>query len=218
MIPGIVAAQNAIPVAVNAFNFLTGTYTVNGVTFTLAEIFDPYDVTIDENGLFLEVDLYNPNPVINLTAEALAAIPTTGFTVVIEFAENAETYSSDPFGIIYVDETATNTTIEFESFAEEVLVTDYASTESRYALAPAPAHIVGEPRRVGITWTPARLAISADGNAAVATTTSVPSLASFFSVTLGGAWGGDITVNMYVREFSIYPAVTDAQLQSLTAL
>lgn len=212
---GIIEQQEPAPpieVDVTLIDFVNHTYTIDGVSYTAADIVDkPARVGVD--GLeILDEDL---DGVVLIIGPLLAALIPVHWTLVLEYFEDPIEYFivpliiQDEFGdkFIFIDRVDETSFEVFES-----------SAGARSVVALADLSIPGI-HRLAITRTQAHLAMSVDGGAVVSTDDAADDLESMLAAFGGFATGGVYSYGgCFIRSLSITAVVDDSELPGLSAL
>ncbi|KQU77693.1 hypothetical protein ASD12_18000 [Mesorhizobium sp. Root102] len=194
-----------------AANFVTGTYSVASVAVTAADIVDQPGL-ITANGL--DVPGWTPDAVVEYVGDALAALLTMEWTVVIEYqclwntGEDILLVVSNPAGSQFFEmhRGALST--------RRMIVTETGDSQYRETI-DIDQHNVGL-HRIAVTSAAARLSLSVDGDPVITDTSAMDY--SGLTRALIGAYFDDETENeFYLRSVTIYDPQEDSLLPTLSA-
>ncbi|TPN44858.1 hypothetical protein [Mesorhizobium sp. B1-1-7] len=189
-------------------NFLTGSYVVNDVTVTAADVIDRPEL-VTANGLEI-VDEASPVAIIG---DMLDILLTADWTIVIEwdhFDDNGNIYPL----VLSGPGSDNSIVLRRYAFSFAMDLQDYSGSNFREA---TDGEVVGDGiHRVALTRTDAKLAFSIDGRAVVSDT-SISFGISPTSAAIGDASGilGDIAIT--IRSLTVLAPQDDSLLPSLSA-
>lgn len=192
-------------------NFVTGAYSVAGVAATAADIVDQPGL-ITANGL--EVPGWTSDAVIEYVGDALAALLTMEWTVVIEY-ESLWNTGQDVILCIANGDGSQFFEMHREQFASRHMIVAETGAEELRETIDTDSHNAGI-HRMALTSTAARLSLSVDGGTVISDTSAMDY--SGLTRALIGAYFDDETENeFYLRSITVYAAQEDSLLPILSA-
>ena len=231
MIQGIIASQivgaagSPAPEGALVFlDFVSGVY-FDGALAAAADVIDVPEKINPGTGLELLYagETTQGSGVANIIGDALAALLTFNWTVVIDYDEQWDTGNTK---ILTMVDGAT-TPSELGNYIEIGRDNEggdhalYADENSSIGGDTRGAHSTGSRlsgrHKIAVTWTDAKIAISADGDTAVTDTTAGSALTATVA-TLGGFKGDYLYNDTIIRSLTLYAAQSDAALPALSAL
>lgn len=200
---------SAPPVDGTVINFLTGSYTVNGVTVTAADVVaNPELITAD--GLIITED------VVNIIGDLLTLLLTANYTAVLAWDHLDYTGNIVPLALIDPDTSDDGLVVKRQSSGEFMNVSDFSGAHFRGAVDSSAVGDNGH--KVAVTRTDAKLVFSVDGRDNVTyagdpdTFAIAPTSASF-----GGLPGGFTFAEVRIQSLTVYAAQDDSLLPALSA-
>lgn len=202
--------------ATTVIDFVAGTYTIDGASYTAADIVSDTS-TIGASGLHA-----GDGGPISIIGDLLTALTALDWTLLLEYEE---LYAR---AVTYVLELGDGGTQELAVLRDDVVSTFLSinafesSDPSGYRQDRDPASGDGPfgigVHRIALTRTATKFVLSADGRPIVSDTsvpgTIAPTLAGFGGMPGAGGWFGN---DCYIRRLTIYPPKDDADLPSLSA-
>lgn len=217
MIIGIVAAARGNPSAApyagasGIMDFMTGDYWIGGTQVNAAEVIDHPDY-ITANGLSI-VDT-QPGPT-QIIGQFLALLTPMSWTMVLEWLD---VYAADTTTPIWMQNTQTvayeNTWLESQDtridfFDQPIPGNDRQVTASGLTAEPVI-------RRIALTRTDAKFAMSLDGGAVTSDNQSA-AVTGYDAAAFGGEPGSSyIRLDTHIRRLIVYPEQSDAALPGLS--
>lgn len=215
MMPGVAAqplgrrSSTPLPDALASMRFLTGSYVVNGVTLTAADIVaNPELITAD--GLVITEDVVD---IVN--AWLLANLPNA--TCVLAWDHLDYTGNIVPLALIDPDTSDDGMVIKRQASGQFMDVTDFSGVHFRDA-TDASAAVGDNGHKIAWTRTDTALEFSVDGRAVVTyagdpdTFSIVPTAASF-----GGLPGGFTFAEVRIKSLIVYAPQISSLLPTLSA-
>jgi hypothetical protein len=199
--------------ALVAIDFARGEYWAGGVQLTAAALLSRTDMDINADGALFDWNTADLPAV--LLQPCIDALGLDGWTVIIEFEESTEDFPQYPL-TMYEEGTNYNF-LWLDSQDDSMFLYDQAALLDRSLNAAAPLKLSGTPRRVGVTRTVDRMAMSINGGTVTADETNSPYAPYVDTISIGG-WISDGYIFMIGRVKSVvfYPAMSDASLQTAT--
>lgn len=193
-----------------SIDFVAGSYTVNGITKTAADIIDK-PARVGASGLqILDDDM---DGVVATIGDLLTVLLSANWTLVIEYQELATTYITSLLNITDDGPGFSNTwAVDGKPAISRV---DYAENTGSFREIQYAASLGLGVHRVAVTRTSDKLAIAVDG--ATVQTYSASTTATFTSACFGGQVGGASYNGTYIRSLTVYDPQIDVALQSLSA-
>ncbi|TIN76788.1 hypothetical protein [Mesorhizobium sp.] len=192
-------------------NFVTGTYSVAGVAATAADIVDQPGL-ITANGL--EVPGWTPGAVIEYVGDALAALLTMDWTVVIEY-ESLWNTGQDVILCIANGDGSQFFEMHRSQFSNRrMFVTETGDSEYRETI-DTDSHDAGI-HRMALTSSAARLSLSVDGGTVISDTSAMD-YSGLTRALIGGYFDNETENEFYLRSITVYAAQDDSLLPTLSA-
>lgn len=216
MRPASASAADVSSTAPIYLDFTTQTYLMSGVATPLSSILDRTDMTINSNGA--RFDYNTADLPANFTPSALAAIPASGWTFVIEWLD--VDYSGGGFYPFYMEERATEPLDIYlvSGFDYATLYDQALGIDRFFDFYPAPEYNT-IPRRMAFTRIIANAAVSFNGGA-VTTDSDIadyPPIPDY--VSLGGFWMDSyLSTDSWIRKVAFYPPVADGDLPTYSTV
>lgn len=225
MIPGIVAAQSGgaggggIPDgALVHLDFINGVY-YDGAVATAADVIgEPQYIT--SSGLDLSYDNESSagEALVHLIGDALAAVLTLDWTIVLEYQEFYNNGQTNIFvlanGSVATEDEAVLIYRGNAGDGLEAIILDRNDALASRTLGDLTAHGIGT-HRIAVTRTDSRMAISVNGGAVVTNETDLATV-EVVNATFGGTDGDFLSNDFNLRSFTVYAAQDDSALPGLS--
>jgi len=197
------------PIDGTVINFLTESYTVNGITVTAGDVVaNPELITVD--GLVITED------VVDIIGDLLTLLLTANYTLVLAWDHLTYTGNIVPLAIINSGTSDDGLIIKRQSSGEFMNVSDFSGAHFRGAVDSSAA--VGDNgHKIAVTRTDAKLKFSVDGRSVVTysgdpdTFAIAPTAASF-----GGLPGGFTFAEVRIQSLTVLDPQDDSLLPSLS--
>ncbi|TIN02684.1 MAG: hypothetical protein E5Y34_06550 [Mesorhizobium sp.] len=208
---GVVSSQviSGPPPSGTTIDFIGGSYVVDGVTVTAADVVDHPEL-ITANGL----ELIEDGDVVNILGDLLALLLTANWTIVLEWNHLSATGQLYPLVLTGAGGDNVVQIRRLGSSSHYLFVEDFGGAGYR-GVADNFAFGNGI-HKIALTRTNTKLVFSADGRA-VATGDIDNFALSPTAAGFGGYPGWTISPTMFIRSLQILDPVSDAELPTLSA-
>ncbi|RWB09011.1 MAG: hypothetical protein EOQ39_03685 [Mesorhizobium sp.] len=211
MMLGILAAANRRrstgPAPLASANFVTGTFSVGGVTVTAAEIVDHPEL-ITGNGL----EMIEPADAVNIVGDFLTVLLTANWTIVLEWNHLDAASEICPLALTGAGD---DNTVQIRRLdgSRHLFVEDFAGAGYRGVVD---SFAFGDGvHKIALTRTNSKLVFSADGRAVV--TGDIEDFAlSPTAAAFGGYPGWTLLPTTYIRSLKIYAPQNNSLLRALS--